>query len=102
MKVRSWSSNLGLPAAVVCVVIGSNFTASVNDYPVKLQSRIRRRNLRDFLRIFAYFSLDLKDDLRRIPGRVLAPRDQTWRYVAHRALSRNRRRRESVRTVWDN
>src|SRR5436309_15530226 len=59
MKVRNWSSNLGLPAAVVCVVIGSNFSARVNDLPVKFQSRIRRRNLRDFLRILVSFSLDL-------------------------------------------
>jgi hypothetical protein len=35
------------------------FHATVNDLPVDFQSRIRRRNLRDFLRIFVYFSLGL-------------------------------------------
>jgi hypothetical protein len=44
---------------VAWVVIGFNFLESVNDLPVRFQSGIRRRNLRDFLRTFVYFSLDV-------------------------------------------
>jgi hypothetical protein len=33
------------------------FRVSVNDLPVEFQSGIRRRNVRDFLRTFVYFSL---------------------------------------------
>jgi hypothetical protein len=72
MKVRSWSSNLGLPAAVVWVVIASKVAASVNDLPAEFQSRIRRRNLRNFLRIFVYFSLDLMRKLLVLATALLA------------------------------